>query len=286
MPSTTPARRLAPVARTGLALAQVALALGAEAVAVYVLHRLGSVHGLAAPLDSVSTWFRTSPPGDVLAGAIRLVALGLAWWLLLVTVLGALARALGFARARRRLDRASPALVRRLLDRGLALSLATGVGCVVAPVTASASERPAAHGAPRSTVTPEPSLPPVVRDGRALLSIPSPRTPDASTTRAPITEPATPPLDVQVQPGTVVDAVGTPTAVAPTAHVVARGEHLWRIAAEHLARQWARDPRSLHASEIAPYWQQVCDANRATLASGDVNLIYAGETILLPPLQP
>ena len=35
--------------------------------------------------------------------------------------------------------------------------------------------------------------------------------------------------------------------------------------------------------EIARYWRTVCDANRDTLRSGNVDLVYPGEIVTLPP---
>jgi nucleoid-associated protein YgaU len=79
-------------------------------------------------------------------------------------------------------------------------------------------------------------------------------------------------------------AAGPPTAVVPTAHVVEAGDNLWEIAAAHLAATTGRSRADLGALEIAPYWTQVCIANRPRLTSGDVSLIYAGEVIELPSI--
>lgn len=59
---------------------------------------------------------------------------------------------------------------------------------------------------------------------------------------------------------------------------VERGDHLWKISARHLLEL---SP----ATEIAPYWRRVVSLNRASLASGDPDLIYPGETIEMPELN-
>lgn len=67
-------------------------------------------------------------------------------------------------------------------------------------------------------------------------------------------------------------------APSPTSTVVGKGDHFWKISARHL-KETGRHPR---ADEIGPYWRQVVDANRDTIRSGDPDLIYPGEVVLLP----
>ncbi|MEE9228899.1 MAG: hypothetical protein V3U47_08000, partial [Acidimicrobiia bacterium] len=66
-------------------------------------------------------------------------------------------------------------------------------------------------------------------------------------------------------------------------HKVVRGEHLWRIASQHLEVVSGRT--NLAEREIAPYWVRVMEANRSTIRSGDPDLIYPGEQIVLPPVE-
>jgi hypothetical protein len=66
--------------------------------------------------------------------------------------------------------------------------------------------------------------------------------------------------------------------------VVAAGDNLWELSARHLARASARARTDLSEAEIAAYWVRVCDANRDRLASGDLNLVFPGERVVLPPL--
>jgi hypothetical protein len=66
-------------------------------------------------------------------------------------------------------------------------------------------------------------------------------------------------------------------------HATVTGDDLWSIAATHLAQSSGRPLASLSNAEVAAYWQRVCDANRSHLQSGDLNLIYPGEEIALPP---
>ena len=66
--------------------------------------------------------------------------------------------------------------------------------------------------------------------------------------------------------------------------VVVPGDSLWGIAAAHLAATTTRPRAAISDAEIARYWVAVCDANRARVRSGNVNLIYPGELIVLPAL--
>ncbi len=66
-------------------------------------------------------------------------------------------------------------------------------------------------------------------------------------------------------------------------HATVTGDDLWSIAATQLAQISGRPIASLSDAEVTAYWQRVCDANRSHLQSGDLNLIYPGEQITLPP---
>lgn len=65
-------------------------------------------------------------------------------------------------------------------------------------------------------------------------------------------------------------------------HVVVRGDNLWTISESHLSTRLGR-PAS--AAEITPFWSAVIQANAATLSSGDPDLIFPGEVMILPPID-
>jgi hypothetical protein len=67
-------------------------------------------------------------------------------------------------------------------------------------------------------------------------------------------------------------------------HHVAEGDNLWTIARDRLAKVTGRPAGQLSEREIARYWLDVVDANRASLRSGDPDLIFPGEMIKLPPV--
>ena len=60
---------------------------------------------------------------------------------------------------------------------------------------------------------------------------------------------------------------------------VRRGDHLWSISANHLA-DIAGQP--VPNSVVSNYWRVVITANRDRLESGDPDLIFPGEIVVLP----
>lgn len=67
---------------------------------------------------------------------------------------------------------------------------------------------------------------------------------------------------------------------APLTWLVQPGDHLWKIAGEHLNIVLDRLPTR---EEHARYWVEVIKAAQPVIRSGDPNLIYPGEQIPLPP---
>lgn len=60
------------------------------------------------------------------------------------------------------------------------------------------------------------------------------------------------------------------------------GDHLWKISASHLVDRLERE---VGTNEISPYWRSVITMNRPHLRSGDPDLIYPGEVVVLPPIE-
>ena len=77
-------------------------------------------------------------------------------------------------------------------------------------------------------------------------------------------------------------SVALPVATAPHVTMIESGDNLWELAAREVARARGVDRHQLRDADIARYWVEVCDANRASLPSGDVNLVHPGESVVLP----
>jgi hypothetical protein len=237
--------------------------LTAEVVAVVVLWRLGSRPPFRIPYSDLGHWLATTDPTDALAAALRLVAFVTACWWCATTVVYALACVTRVPGAARAVAWATPAAVRRIVDAALVVAV---TGTFLFPVGAAGAVAAVAADAPPASVS--------VRDGRG------------ATATTIVDTPAPPPTADSI-PISTATATATAPAAAPTgvaSVVVTPGDNLWVLAERRLADARGRAPATLSDSEIAPYWVQVCDTNRATLRSGDVDLIYPGEAVTLPPV--
>ena len=67
--------------------------------------------------------------------------------------------------------------------------------------------------------------------------------------------------------------------------MVQRGENLWTIARDQLASARSGGSGEPTKREVARYWLRVMAANKHHLWSGDPNLIYPKEPIILPPVD-
>ncbi len=239
--------------RTAAALATAGV-LALEVGAVVGLGALGTRRDFAVPLTHLDDWIRATPPADALAAVLRWVAVLGAWWLLggtLLYVAAAVSRVPGAVRAARWV--ALPP-VRRVVDVACAATVVAGA--VFAPATGAGA---AVAGAPSTTE---------VRDGRTggLASLPP----------APAPAPAAAPV-----------AIPAPAAQPPAAAVVvvAPDDNLWELTARRIAATTGRARDDVTDAEIAPTWVTLCNLNRATLRSGDPDLVFPGEVVVFPPVS-
>lgn len=240
-----------------------------EALAVAALHRLGSVDGFAIPRRDLGRWLRDAPSEDVLLAGIRLAALIAAWWLLITTLLYVAARLADLNGAARAIGWVTVPGVRRWADRAIAVSV---VAAGVLALTRSAAADPP----PNTSPTPRPVV--IDLDHRDRPTIPYAPAPTVRTGAAPHVELPLPPAPATPLPA---PATSRPTSAR---HVIAPGDHLWSIAARHLAAGTRRSIADLTPADIAPYWRRVVEHNRPHLRSGDPDLVFPGEEIELPPI--
>ena len=262
------------------------LLVAGEVTAVVALHRLGGVEGFAIPRHDLVRWLQQSPSEDVLLAGVRLAALVAAWWLLGSTLLYVAARVTRFHGAAAALGLATLPAVRRWVDRAAAVSIvaatALGVGRPAAadpPPTSSPAIAPVVVDADHRDPASVPSRPQSgVRTGQAVDPPPVPSVPPVDP--APV--PAPPPTTAPLLPPAPAAPPLAPTAGAT--HIVARGEHLWSIAASQVATATGKPPADLAPDDVAPYWLRVVEINRPRLHSTNPNLVYPGEVVELPPV--
>jgi hypothetical protein len=182
-----------------------------------------------------------------------------------------------------------------------AATTTTGAATTTTRRDATTSTRASTTAAP-TTAAPTTAAPttaaPEARQGAATA-------PSPPTTHAYNPDPASdPPEPAQANPGS-----GTPTnpgSSTPSeepggddgqgndqgtgeqkeqAHRVVGGDNLWTIARDYLSSQRSGGSGRPTNHEVAAYWVKVVEANRDRLRSGDPDLIYPGERVVLPPVD-
>lgn len=217
------------------------------ATAGWLLWWLGRFPFLQVDWADPGRWL-ASASLEVAVGAVaRLVGLAVVAWLGLTSVTYWLARLAGADP--RRVDWMSIGPVRRAVDTLLAGSLV-----VTSFSPAALATDVAVHIPPVTAETVDPGYVPVPA-GR----------PTAETAERPVPTGSESPLAAP-------EANETRVVVQP-------GDHLWKLAERHLTEVLGRPVTD---AETAPYWVRVIEANRARLRSGDPDLIYPGEEVVLP----
>lgn len=274
-----------------------------SAGAAAALHRLGSLSWLRVELTDPGRWLRVTPAESAAAAILRLVALGVVYWLLGSTLLYVLAGLTRMPAAIRAAGWVTVPLVRRIVDRGLALFLATSaaVGPSAAALAGEWKPPPPVATSKDGTVLRPPGVE-VPGNGTELAgegredegasepaNVPTPGPPLSSPHQrtgggsSSLVQVGLPSLSTDAEPATPSSPDGHPAPRGYRSHhVVAPGDNLWDIAAAHLAAVTARPRDALPVAEIHRYWLRVIAANRDRLRSGDPDLIYPGERIELP----
>lgn len=258
--------------------------LAGEVVLVGLLHRVGGWPWLRVGWHDPSRWLASAPPEDAIMAALRVVALVGAYWLLITTVCYVAARAARIPAAVRAVEWATLPAVRRVADGAVTAAL---IGCSVTlgglPVAVAAPEAQAAAGAaaaPASTVEGMLLPPAVTGPSTVPASLEPATTPDREGPAPPPPDRpgGSPPADL---PGSAGDLPASPLdgAAEAATHVVAAGDNLWAIAAADLGG-------SASLAQIHSRWRTIIEANRDRLRSGDPDLVYPGERIVLPPPRP
>src|SRR5258708_1755602 len=98
-----------------------------ETAAVVSLYRLGASPGLGVEWRDLGGWLGRTDPQDALAAAVRVVALGVACWLLLTTVVYLVVAVARMPGAVRGVGWTMLPSVRRLVDGVVAGSLVAGL---------------------------------------------------------------------------------------------------------------------------------------------------------------
>lgn len=243
-----------------------------------LLLRIGREPWIPRPGEILS-----APPAEAVYGCIWLLAVAVAAWLLCSAVLSICAYLLRIPSAIRAVEWITLGPVQRLAQRIAAAILALG-SISVAPPVGAALLPPIPHmvesgqhgdvgsgqvSTPSGVATPFHANP----TGVALHG--PPRAVKAGAVTG-ISLPV--PIRSALRPGVLAEDL----AGSHVEYVVQPGDNMWSVSSRHASRSQA-DPVS--ASRVIAVWRQVVDLNRERIESGDPDLIYPGETLLLPDLS-
>lgn len=269
--------------------------------ALVAIHSVGG--GLAPPSlsggEQARAWLEQREPAEVAFALLRLAALALGWYLLVLTAVAAVARLLRLAAVVSVVDVVTVPAVRRLVEAGLGISLvATSVPAFPGAVSAEPppvetmrrlpdepAQPPVASTIPPVTMRrlpdePPPPSPPPAPAPRASTST----APPPARAPAPPGHAAVPPARAPTTSGPVTEAPANkaPATPAPSGSWAVRpGDHFWAVAEDVLARAWGRPPTG---AELAPYWRSVVEANRARLRDPrNPDLLFPGQVLAVPP---
>lgn len=253
-------------------------------VTAVLLHMLGHGQLASPPLAELGQWSKWSygKEAPTIAGAVlRLVAEGLAWYLLVLTVLHLVARLTRSARVLS-LARVLTAPGAQRLVAGIvgvtvissALTIGSHphpiepCGCVLPPTEPISSVSDAAPG-----VQPGGSEAAL---GSAVSRIASQWVEDVSPG-----QPGTATEWVQDAPPPAPAAAPAP-APAPATWKVAPGDHFWSIATAVVGRSLGQPPDE---AAVTGYWRDLIEGNRPNLTDpGNPDLIFTGQVLELPPV--
>ena len=287
--------------RTLISLVLLACAVGGSGI---FLVRLRSAAQLPGPGELLS-----APPEEAVYGAVWLLAAAVTAWVALTSILSMLAYAARIPAAVRAVEWMTLPPVRRLSQRVSALMLAAAAGLTSpaaalqlppAPFTAGPAEQTAeaAETAAERPAPPGAAAPIPLRPGgqaaehirtavhRASAAAPAPlrvggpghhRTAAENPPAPRWTGPAAP---IPLQEGRQILPAADGSRGGDGLYTVQPGDNMWSIASDCLT---AREGKTPSADRIAEAWRQMIDLNRSRIISGDPDLIFPGEQLLMPP---
>lgn len=227
--------------------------LGGLIGATIVLHRLAGAFPVSALADG---------PLEVALGAgSRLLGLAIAYWLLSSTFLYLLASLVRIPQLVKAISPLTWQPLRRLIDGGLASTVAIAMALP-------------AHALIAPGYVPVPASDPMEEPSTTTLVI------ETTTTMA--NSVISPPIEILYLPiePLPTTSVATVPGTAEAEHVVVMpGDNMWLLAERRLLDLLGR-PALDH--EVAPYWLAVIGANKDRIRSGDPDLIFPGEVLVLP----
>ncbi len=238
------------------------------------LHRLGSLDWLRIDFADLDGWARRSRIEDALAAVLRYVALIGAYWLAVSSGMYLIARLTGITRLIDATALLTLPAVRRMTDRLVIGTIA--ISTVAGPAIAVTSHLSDAGVQTADPITTRLEADHVDDDSTDQIIDLTALDEEALEELVPSPSPSRP----APEPPARLESI----SVRADAHlevIVTEGDHLWALAERRVSEVLGR-PAADH--EIAPYWREVISSNPG-LRSGNPDLIYPGEVIVLPPMD-
>ncbi|MGA7271844.1 MAG: LysM peptidoglycan-binding domain-containing protein [Acidimicrobiia bacterium] len=237
-------------------------------IGAWVLIRLGSLPWLRVDWGDPGGWLARAEPDAALAALARMAGLVLAGWVGTSSVIYVVARLAGIRPGSIRWLSIGP--IRQAVDALLAGSLLLGTVTPSLPAGAGVADT-TTISTPAETV-----LPGYIPFPAGEIYPPPPPEHDNPPNTG------SGPLPTAHHPIGAVPGVDTGAADEPATVVVRPGDNLWKLAARHLEQAGGG---AVPIADIAPYWRRVVEVNRDRIRSGDPDLIYPGEKIVLPRIS-
>jgi hypothetical protein len=225
---------------------------------------------------ALAAWLRDHDAGSAALAVAWLAAVVASGYVLVIALLGGLARMIGWRPAIRWVDALTIPSVRRALavvtTAGISAGLLTG-----SPAGATPLQTPGASTAAQDG-----------DDDLLLVRLPDDTASPSVVTmhRLPDADPAT---NAASNPASTAaptpDALRPPTTAPPPppaadTWTIAPGDHLWEVAHDVLAESWGR---AVTDREVAAYWEHLIAENRGVLVDPqNPDLVYAGQVFTLP----
>lgn len=246
----------------------IGVVVGLPLIVIRALHGMADHRWFQIDWADFGGWMASTDLVDAITALSRPLALGVAYWSLIGTLLYLFAVLTGSERLINAVAPFTLPVVRRLADRVVAGSIAVGV--IATPLLGTTGSLSAEPG----VAAPAPVAADYVPAALTVTAAPLPPPEPVSVTQRPVAAPVSePPQQPEQVPMVTQPTVGQ---VEVTARA---GDHLWGLAERRVSEVLGRAPSD---PEIAPYWRAVVEQNRATLRSGDPDLIHPGEVVVLP----
>ena len=243
----------------------------ALAASILVLLELGDGPLATPPLNDatrLNEWLAERDPVTGAFALFRVVALVIAGYLVTVTVLGLVARAVRWPSLIRLTDLGTVPAIRRLLGR------VAGIGLRASTVTLVVGCAQSGDGRAEVVAHQEPERPIVLdrlTDGSPMVIERLDEDGDGTAT-------------MRVVPAETPTPPSPPPPPAPVTWVAEPGDSMWSKAESVLADAWRRPPSD---REVVGYWQVLVEANRSRLADPrNADLIFAGQSFEVPSPPP